>query len=77
MPSLFQLERTRARIWTFYKDYSQTGDLESVRRTAETRATGVGLIRARLGVSADCVDGFDGVPPGVPAATAPIGTKAW
>lgn len=54
------LERTRARIWTFYKDYSQTGDLESVRRTAETAATGVGLIRARLGVSADCVDGFDG-----------------
>lgn len=34
------LERTRARIWTFYKDYSQTGDLESVRRTAETRRNG-------------------------------------
>ena len=34
--------------------------MESVRRTAETAATGVGLIRARLGVSADCVGGFDG-----------------
>ena len=53
------LERTRARLWAFYKDVSQTGSQESLKRLTENAASGIGLIRSRIGQAASQQEGFN------------------
>lgn len=57
--SCSDLSKTRARLWAFYKDVSQTGSQESLKRLADHAASGIGLIRSRIGQAASQQEGFN------------------
>lgn len=56
--SCSDLSKTRARLWALYKDVCQTGSQESLKRLADHAASGIGLIRSRIGQAADPQEGF-------------------